>query len=381
MTSPQALPRVLGLFHAVVVGLGAMLGAGVFVAFGPATAAAGTGVLWALLLAGLIAWANADSSARLAAVMPTSGGAYVYGRRRLSPLWGGVAGWAFVVGKSASAAAIALTAGRYLWPELARPVAVLCVVALTTVACLGARRSARATAVLVLVVLVTLLITVLALRAAPTAPVATPTTTTLAGVLEGAGLLFFAFAGYARIVTLGEEVRTPERTIPRAVGLALVIVLVVYGAVGWSLLHALGPAALAEAVAPVADAVRAVGLGGWAPVVAVVAGLAALGSLLGVLLGISRTGLAMARDGLLPRRLAVIDGRGTPLAAQLTAGVVVALVAALGTLTTAIAVSSAAVLVYYAIAHAAAWTLPGRARRVVPALGLVGCLLVAVSVL
>lgn len=372
---------------AVVIGLGAMLGAGVFVSFGPAAAAAGTALPGALALAAAVAWANADSSARLAARLPTSGGAYAYGRARLSPGWGALAGWAFLVGKTISAGAIAGAVGAYAWPEHARPVAALVVVALTALACAGVQRGVAVTRVLVVVVLLTLAAVVVATltsrgASAPFTADGTEASPVVA-TLRGAGILFFAFAGYARIATLGEEVRDPARTLPRAIGVALALVLLTYTAVGWAVLRSLGLSGLADSQRPVADALAAAGHPG-APVgaVVVVAAVAALGSGLGVLLGLSRTTMAMARDGVLPRGLARLDGAPgaeRPVRAQLVVGVGVAAGVLLLDLDRAIALSSAAVLVYYAVAHLAALTLPGRRRRLVPLAGLVGCATIAVA--
>lgn len=369
-----ALERRLGPLDAVTLGLGAMLGAGVFVVFGPAAAAAGSGLLVALLLAGLVAGANATSSARLAARYPESGGAYVYGRRRLGPVWGFLAGWAFVVGKTASCAAMALTVGVYAWPDHARPVALGVVALLTAVNCLGVTKTAGVTRALVAVTLA-----VLAAVVATAAPAASPARLTdwfphgALGVLQAAGLLFFAFAGYARIATLGAEVRDPARTIPRAVALALGIVLLVYAAVGAVALAAVGPAALAASPAPLATVA-----GPLAPLVRVGAAAAAAGVLLSLLAGVARTTLAMARDGELPRSLAAVHpGRRVPLRAQVVLGAVVAALVGVLDPRGAIGLSSVAVLVYYAVANAAALTLEG--RRATAVLGLVGCLVLAVT--
>jgi basic amino acid/polyamine antiporter, APA family len=195
------------------------------------------------------------------------------------------------------------------------------------------------------------------------------------GVLQAAGLLFFAFAGYARIATLGEEVRDPARTITRAIPIALGITLVVYAIVAVAVLSELGSAALASASAPLADAVRAAGFPGMEPVVRVGAAVAAVGSLLALILGVSRTTLAMARDKHLPHALAAVHPRfRSPHRAEVVVGVVVAAVAAVVDVRGAIGFSSFAVLLYYAIANASAFTL---GRRIVPALGFVGCLVLA----
>jgi APA family basic amino acid/polyamine antiporter len=198
------------------------------------------------------------------------------------------------------------------------------------------------------------------------------------GIIRAAALLFFAFAGYARIATLGEEVRDPARTIPRAIPLALGITLVVYATVAVAVLRTLGAARLAASTAPLADAVRAAGAPGLVPMVTVGAAAAALGSLLALILGVSRTTLAMARDHHLPAALAAVHPRfEVPHRAEVAVGIVVAVAAAVADLRAVIGFSSFGVLLYYAIANASAWTLSTR-RRVVPAVGLAGCLLLAV---
>lgn len=366
------LRRELGVTDAVVIGLGAMIGAGIFAALAPAAGAAGSWLLLGLALAGGVAYCNATSSARLAARYPESGGTYVYGRERLGPFWGYLAGWGFVVGKTASCAAMALTAGSYLWPERAHAVAVVAVLAVAAVNYRGIQKSALVTRVIVGVVLAVL--AALVATAAPAAEfdrLAAASDPSPYGVLQSAGLLFFAFAGYARIATLGAEVRDPARTIPRAVPLALGVALLVYTAVAVTALAVLGPARLAAAAAPLAELASAAGLPWSAPVIRATAALAALGALLALLLGVSRTTYAMARDRHLPPALAAIHPRhDIPHRAELAVAAVVAVLAACVDLRGAIGFSSFAVLAYYAVANAAAWTLcPG----LVPALGLAGC--------
>ncbi|MFF3491163.1 APC family permease [Streptomyces sp. NPDC002795] len=380
--SGTPLRRALGVRDAVVVGLGSMIGAGVFAALGPAARAAGTGVLYALAVAAVVAYCNAMSSARLAAVYPLSGGTYVYGRERLGPFWGYLAGWAFVVGKSASCAAMALTVGTYVWPGQAHAVAVAAVVALTAVNCFGVQKSAWLTRIVVAVVLAVLTAVVVACAGSGSAEggrLAPGLSEGVSGVLSGAGLLFFAFAGYARVATLGEEVRDPARTIPRAIPMALGITLVVYAAVGAAAVAVLGVDGLARAPAPLADAMRAAGGDGLVPVVRAGAAVAALGSLLALILGVSRTTLAMARDRHLPGALAAVHPRfQVPRRAEFTVGTVVAVVAAFSDVRGAIGFSSFGVLVYYAIANASAWTLSSAVRaRALPALGAAGCLALA----
>ncbi|MFF4726147.1 APC family permease [Streptomyces mirabilis] len=380
--SGSELRRTLGVGDAVVIGLGSMVGAGIFAALGPAARAAGSGLLLGLAVAAVVAYCNAMSSARLAALYPASGGTYVYGRERLGAFWGYLAGWSFIVGKTASCAAMALTVGAYVWPGQAHAVAVGAVVALTAVNYGGMHKSARLTRVIVSVVLAVLasvVVVCLGSDASDAGRLDVGVSGGAGGVLQAAGLLFFAFAGYARIATLGEEVRDPARTIPRAIPTALGVALVVYAAVAVAVLSVLGPEGLGRAPAPLADAVRTAGVPGLVPVVRVGAAVAALGSLLALILGVSRTTLAMARDGHLPGILADVHPRfQVPHRAELAVGAVVAALAATVDVRGAIGFSSFGVLAYYAVANASAWTLsPAPAARLVPVVGLVGCVTLA----
>src|SRR6266498_995243 len=247
-TAP-GLARRMGTADAVLVGLGSMIGAGVFAVFGPAARAAGSGLLLGLAVAAVIAYCNATASAQLAAVYPASGGTYVYGRERLGEWWGFAAGWAFVVGKTASCAAMALTFAAYAVPGpwwVQRLAAVAAVAGLAAVNYRGVTRTVALTRVLVGCTLAALAVVVAAIWAhgATLANLGGPAALSSGGVygtLQAAGLIFFAFAGYARIATMGEEVRDPARTIPRAIPLALGIAVAVYLAVGVSALAAAHP--------------------------------------------------------------------------------------------------------------------------------------------
>ena len=383
------LARRLGTGDAVVIGLGSMIGAGVFSAFAPAAAAAGTALLIGLALAAGVAYCNAVASAQLAAQYPTSGGSYVYGRERLGEWWGFLAGWGFVVGKTASCAAMALTFASYAVPGstwVQRLAAVLAVAVLTVANCRGITRTAGLARVLVAGSLLALLVVVGAILVSggtDGSNLAGSSPHGVYGVLQSAGLLFFAFAGYARIATLGEEVRDPERTIPRAIPLALGITVVIYAAVGLTALLAAGPAALAATSTPLAIAAKAVGAAWSVPVVRVGAAVASLGALLALIAGIGRTSFAMARNGDLPRRLAAVDPvHRVPARAELAVGAVVCLLVLTTDLRGAIGFSSFGVLTYYAIANASAYTQPPERRRWPRALnvaGILGCATLVVT--
>ncbi|WP_426169920.1 APC family permease [Microbacterium sp. DWRC1-3] len=373
------LARRLTLADAVAIGLGSMIGAGVFAVWAPAIGVAGSGILIALAVAAVVAYCNATSSAQLAAAHPVAGGTYAYARAEIGPWWGFIAGWSFVIGKIASCAAMAMTFAAYAAPAGWQvPVAVAAVVLLAVVNCFGVTRTALVTRILVVCSLLGLAVAVgFGFAATPTASPTPLPDATVYGVLQGAGLLFFAFAGYARIATMGEEVVDPARTIPRAIVFALGGAVVVYALVGAVVVLVLG-ADVIGSTAPLVDLLTAAGASAWTPVLRVAAAAASLGALLALLTGIGRTTLAMAREGDVPRFLAKIDRRHqVPQRAEIAIALIVIAIVLVADLRGAIGFSSFGVLLYYLIANAAAFRQTGRARRyprALQVLGALGCL-------
>jgi APA family basic amino acid/polyamine antiporter len=393
-SAAPALARRLGLGDAIALGLAGMIGTGVLVVAGPVARVAGPLILVSLTLAAAVAACNATSAARLAARFPVSGGAYHWGRELLHPALGSLAGWCFVVGKVASSAAAGLAVGLYAAEAvgvegetgrrvLVAAVALAVVVAVTVANALGIRRTAAASRWLLVGVVTVLVGVVVASLAAGDAPAAAPDPGSpgsaggWSGVPAGAGLFFLAFAGYARIATLGEEVRDPGRTIPRAIATTFAVALALYLAVVGTAVSVLGVERLAATTTPVAD--LAAGVGPVLVVAVAVAGAAAATAVsLGVQAGVSRVLLAMARAGELPPPLARIHPtRRTPYLADLAVGTAVCVVVLVGGVVAAIAVSAGTVLVYYAVANAAALRLPGSVGRAAAAAGLLGCLALA----
>ncbi|MCR8669810.1 APC family permease [Agrococcus sp. HG114] len=365
------LERRIGIPGAIMIGLGSMIGAGLFFVWVPAWQLAGEWLWLALLLAGTVATLNAMSTAQLAMRHPVSGGAYAYGRAEVSPAVGFAAGWMFLTGKTASAGAIALIAARHVWPDGAPWLAAALIAVLALVNGSGIRSTVRVTSAIVSVVLVLVMAALVwSALGLPTASATGLETvapveanrvdaalTGPLGVLTAAGMLFFAFAGYARMATLGDEVRDPVRTLPRAIAAGLAIVLVLYGLVAWATTGRLGDA-LAGSAAPVADLVGE----RWLHVALLgAAALASVGSLTGILAGLSRTGLAMARGNDLPGPLAYVWPRTkAPVVAEAaTAAAAIAgvLLLPVGQL---VAFSSTCVLTYYAVAHLSAIRGAGR---------------------
>lgn len=374
---PSRLHRALGIRAATIVGLGAMLGTGVFAVWTPAYALAGPWLLVGLGIAGAVAILNAVSTVRLARVLPESGGAYAYGRAFIGRPAALIAGYAFVIGKSASAGAAALTIGAYAWPGYERAVGLVAVAAALAIDLRGIVRSVRVSAVLVALVIAAL--GALAVAWWSTQSTAMPSAAGAPGavdLLAASGLLFVAFAGYARITVLGEEVRDPARTIPRAVIASFAIVIVVYAVIALTVVAAAG-SGVTLSPAPLTDIARA-SAGEWLTVVMRIGAVIAAGAvLLSLLAGVGRTLFAMADRGDAPRALAAVSERTrAPYRAEVAAAVLATLVVLVGGIGFALGLSAATVMTYYAVAHVASWR---QGARLVPLAGLALCTALTVA--
>jgi len=399
VAAAASLRREVGLVGAIMMGLGSMVGTGVFVSIGVAAGVAGPAVVLAIALAAVVATCNALSSAQLAASLPVSGGTYEYGHEYLTPWLGFTAGWMFLCAKSASAATAALGFAGYLlqlsgYQFPAVPVAVAAVAALTAVASMGIRRSNLANIAIVSVTLFALVLFVFA--ALPQSWVKGTTAwlpffrapggggSVWPALLQATALMFVAFTGYARIATLGEEMRAPERTIPRAIIVTVLVAALLYEAVaaagivtiGW---QGLSQAARAE-IAPLVVAAKTLD----APAVYWIVGVGAVTAMLGValnlILGLSRVVLAMGRRNDVPALFAGVDDRGSPRPAIIGVGLAIGALALIGNVETTWSFSAFTVLIYYAITNLAALRLPRAKRLFPPAVawcGLAACLSLA----
>ncbi len=397
LSASNRLTRELGGTGATFMGLGAMLGTGVFVSIGIAAGAGGPAVILAILVAALVALCNALSSAQLAASHPVSGGAYEYGYIYLRPAAGFTAGWMFLCAKSASAASAALGASGYLLQAFglgefvdARWLAGGLVVFVTLLVISGMRRSNMTNIVIVSVTLLALSAFVIAASPAALAvgishfqPFFPPDRAALPGFLEACALMFVAYTGYGRIATMGEEVREPRRIIPRAILGALGISALLYLAVGLAAIGAVGSenfaASTGRLASPLEAVLRTLGHPLTANLVAAGAVTAMLGVLLNLILGLSRVALAMARRRDLPRSLATVKN-GNPRSAVLATGVFVLVLTMSGDIRLTWSFSAFTVLVYYAINNLCALRMP-TAQRLYPRAfvwaGLVACVFLA----
>lgn len=369
----------------MVVGISAMIGTGVFAVWQPALEQAGTGLVVAVVVAGIIAGLNATSAARLAALHPESGGVYAYARIRIHRGAGLLAGYVFVLGKTASAAAAALTIGVYLHPGNPAIVALVAIVVMLAVDLRGIVRSVRVSAIMVALVVGILLVLVVAVAgdsSEASSSIALDPDAGFLGVLAASAFLFVAFAGYARITVLGEEVRNPARNIPRAVTISFLLVSSLYLLVALAVLES---ASRGDEVslAALTDIAASTPLAWLPPLVTVAAVLAAGAVLMSLIAGVGRTLFAMADRGDAPRALAAVGVKvPVPYRAEIAAATAAAVFVLLGGLTVALGISAALILTYYALGHLAAMRLPRRPGvgglivAITPYLGLAGCVVV-----
>lgn len=377
--------RRLGLRDGVQIGLGTMIGAGLFTVFAPAAARAGSLLLLATLVAALVVAASAHSMVRLAARHHGVGGVYLYGRERLGLPWGHLAGWSFVMGSVGACAAMALTVGVHLWPDNASIVAVVVVLAVLALNLQGVHRSDRAATWIVVLVLALTAAFILVMLITPpvtadTPPPAPPEAGGVLGVLQGAGFIYFAFVGFARFAPFADRVDEPRRTIPRAIAISLAIVLALYLLVVFALTHTLGAGWVAAREAPLAEAAEISTWPWLGPALRIAAVLVVGGALLSLMLGVARIVVAMARDHHLPSVLSTVEGpRAVPRRAAAVIAAAVIVIIVLVDVQGAIGYSAFLGLSYYAIGNACAWTLDRPlVHKVVPTLGFLGCIALAV---
>lgn len=382
------LIRVLTLKDVVAVGLGAIIGAGIFVVTGVAAGVSGPAFILALLIAGLVAAFNALSSAQLAAVYPQSGGTYEYGYQLLNSWFGFFAGWMFLISKLSAAGIVAMGFGSYfsqLFPQISATVFSFSTVVLLTVANLmGIKKAGLLNILIVSVTLFALLFLIFSgisnintENYTPFAPYG------LKGIAEATAILFFAFTGYARIATLAEEVKDPEKTIPRAIILTIVSAILLYLCVALVALGVLGYEQLASTKSPLQLVAEKLNTPGLNIIITLGASTAMLGVLLSQILGISRMLYAMGRKGDLPPLFSRIHQRtNVPHIGILFTGIVILLLVILGSFEFVVRAATFTILLYYGITNLAAIKQPTSQQlygKIIPVLGLMGCVVMAFS--
>jgi basic amino acid/polyamine antiporter, APA family len=393
-TEGRRLKRTLGTPGAVLLGLGAIVGTGIYVSIGLAAGVAGAAIVPALALAAFVAGCNGLSSAQLAAIHPVSGGTYEYGYRYLNHWLGFTAGWLFLIAKGASAATAALGFAGYLrslgeleitWQT---PIALALVVAMTIIVLTGLRSTSRVNAGIIVISIGALLIFIVVAipsawdnRMQFVADVMPTDSEGIVALLHAAALMFVAFTGYGRVATLGEEVIEPRKTIPRAIIWTVVVSFLLYigvAAVAVGATSAAGLGAAARRGLPLSWVAQQLGNPVVANIVAVGAIIAMAGVLLNLILGLSRVILAMARRQDMPALFSRLNAAHTSApAAVLVVGAVIAVIVLLGNIKSAWSFSAFTVLLYYAITNLAALRIPDADRfipRTAAIVGFIGCL-------
>ena len=396
MSGNAALKRPLGGFDATTAGIGSIVGAGVFVVFPAAVAAAGGGLAVPLLIAAVIAYACGMSIFQVSAALDAGHANYDDGGTRaarliLGPTAGFVTGWVFLCSRLAASAVAALMVGTYLLPDFAIPVAVAAVVLTAVLNIFGASRSDWVSRFIVAFVIAVLaFVAVAAFNSDPppgTAKLATLPEPGLAGTLESAALLYFAFIGYGYLASLGPHVRSPGRNLPIALPAALAVVLGLYLLLGESLLNYFGAPGLAAESAPLLGPVSQVSGGVGSGAVVIAASAAGLGALSAVNAGCSRVASAMAAEGELPAvfgRQRALRRRGQPVAwVGIAAGAAVVIILVLAfPLDTLLGVAAFTGLLYAGGTAVSAFSLRSRhwyTPRVLNLLAIAGTLLLALS--
>jgi len=399
--SHSSLRRELGVWGATLMGLGSILGTGVFVSIGVAADITGPTIILTVAFAALIATCNGLNSAQLAANHAVSGGTYEYGYKYLTPSLGFTAGWMFLLAKTASGATAALGFAGYLLNatgldhDFLIPVAIAAVVIMTLVILSGIQRSNIVNVIIVTITLFSLIFFIVAGlplvisqgrdNLTPFFQTATDSNISLATVLHATALMFVAYTGYGRIATMSEEVREPRQTIPRAIITTMIVAMVLYMGISTVAVGSVGAKTLSSAtqiqVAPLEVVASYFSIPGSSQILAVGAITAMLGVLLNLILGLSRVLLAMGRRGDLPKIVAHLNSAGTaPNLAVLIVGVAICALVLIDNVKITWSFSAFTVLVYYTITNLAALRL-SPTERLYPKwlawIGLAACLSLA----
>jgi APA family basic amino acid/polyamine antiporter len=379
---PRKLKRSIGLWSAVAINVGAIIGGGIFVVTGIVAGYAGSALIVSMVIAGVIAFITAWSFAKLTAWQPVEGGVYEYGRQLVSPYAGFLAGWMWLVANTFTGAAVSLGFAYYLasaFPNLPTSwvAAVLCL-AFTALNLVGARESTRVNNVLVAIKLAVLAFFVAFGVLHVNLGNFDPFVPLSSGVLYGTFFVFFAYGGFARVSVVAEEVKDAKRNVPLALLVSLAISMLVYVLVGLVAVGLLGPVGLASSPSPLSTAIGVTGNSLAVQTIAVGGLVATASVLLTAILGVSRMAYSMARRNDLPSALARLHHRFlTPYYAIVVSGVLMAFLALFIDLTQVVAISTFALVFNYSITNIAAYKLKNgkKQHKIMPLLGLATCIL------
>ena len=385
ITKMKNFKRTLTLRNSIFLGLSSMIGAGLFINIAPAATISSYSLLFGLLIASILAFSNASSSAQLARLYPETGGTYVYARKVLGNSSSLVAGTTFIIGKIISSIAIALTFGHYLYPSSHKIAGIALVFTIGTVSYFGASKTASVAKWFVYSVLGILLFYIFSVVSSDNFDFAIPITKglTVESLLLSSSIWFFAFTGYSRLATFGEEVENPETIIPKAILTGLGITVSIYFLTTYATLGIINPDIIQNSLTPLKVAFDISRFSNFSFLISIASTIATASVLLALIPGISRVVVAMSRDNYLPNSLSSIHSKYN---SAYIADILVSIVVVVGILyfdvVEAIKLSSFFVLLYYSITNYSVIKIK-ESRRLYPVItayfGLFGCLLLASS--
>ena len=385
ITEMKNFKRTLTLRNSIFLGLSSMIGAGLFINIAPAATISSYSLLFGLLIASILAFSNASSSAQLARLYPEAGGTYIYARKVLGNSSSLIAGTTFIVGKIISSIAIALTFGHYLYPSSHKIAGIALVFIIGVVSYFGASKTASVAKWFVYSVLGILLFYIFSVVSSDNFDFAIPITKglTVESLLLSSSIWFFAFTGYSRLATFGEEVENPETIIPKAILTGLGITVSIYFLTTYATLGIINPDIIQNSLTPLKVAFDISRFSNFSFLISIASTIATASVLLALIPGISRVVVAMSRDNYLPNSLSSIHSKYN---SAYIADILVSIVVVVGILyfdvVEAIKLSSFFVLLYYSITNYSVIKIK-ESRRLYPVItayfGLFGCLLLASS--
>ena len=357
----MALRRVIGFWEALAINLGAIVGAGIFVIRGIAAGIAGPSAIIAIAIGAVVSIFTGLSFAQLSHAYSSEGGNYEYAKRQLGNYAGVVVGLMFILSSIVGGAVVALSFGSY-FASLAGSgigaiaVAVLLIACLGAVNYLGVKSTALTSAALTVIKLAILaffiLVGIFYIKPANYVPFLP---NGFGSLFEATAFIFFAYTGFARVTTMGEEIREPKKTIPRAIIYSILISAIVYAVVMFVIIGLVPYGSLAASQSPLAFAMlSATGNREFEYVISIGALFATVNVALSMILGVSRVAFAMSRDGNLPRSLSRLNRFGTPGMAIIVPTLIMMLAAATMDFRQIASLSNAAALLSYSLANVAA---------------------------
>ena len=346
--------RTLTKRNSLYLGLSSMIGAGLFYNLAPTSKISSYSSILGLLLASTLAFANASSSAQLASLYPQTGGTYLYANKVLGKLPGNIAGIVFILGKTVSCVAIAITLGNYISPIYGKELGVGLSLVVFLVGYKGITKTAALARWFVLIVISILVFFCIAILMTPSTNIAIP-------LLEGfsasnlflsAAIWFFAFTGYSRLATYGEEIKNPETIIPSSILTGLGITVTIYLFVNWLSLAIIGPEVVANSNTPLLVAMDVSVMSDFSFLIVFASTIATASVFLALLPAISRIYVAMSRDGILPNVFSKIHNKNN---SAYVSELFVLLTVVVGiytiNITNAIKLSAFFILIYYSLTN------------------------------